>query len=107
MSALVKPMSKERLSETLAFRVTSGVYERTKDIAKKTRRELADVERALYERGLAAYERDGELFEPEEDYGTSDNAERITPHPKPSVKMETVEGRRSPRRGRKTGNDKR
>jgi hypothetical protein len=100
MSVLIAVMSKERLSETLAFRVTARVYNRTDEIAKGTRREMADVERALYERGLAAYERDGQLFEPE------DTSERAEARPGKTIRMEVEEGRRTSKPSRKTGNDK-
>jgi hypothetical protein len=54
----------ERLSETLAFRVPGRVYEVVKELAERERRKMSEVELAIFERGLAAYQRDGLLFEP-------------------------------------------
>jgi hypothetical protein len=56
---------KERLPETIAFRVSVDTYEQVAHIAEKERRDLSEVERAIFERGLAAYRRDRELFEPQ------------------------------------------
>lgn len=54
----------ERKVETLAFRVTARVYKAVKEIAEAERRRMSEVEIAIFERGLAAYQRDGLLFEP-------------------------------------------
>jgi len=61
------PVKQERLSETLAFRVTPAVYQYLNDLAAKDRRKLSEVATALLERGIAAFKRDGRLFEPEKD----------------------------------------
>jgi hypothetical protein len=60
-----KSMEKARRNETLSFRVTDKFYQRLWDIGKSERRILSEVSLALLERGLAAYERDGSLFEVE------------------------------------------
>jgi hypothetical protein len=63
----------ERLIDTIpAFRVNEDVSKVVRGIVKKDRRSISDVARALLERGVAAYQRDGELFEPE---GVSPSAE--------------------------------
>jgi hypothetical protein len=56
---------KEKLVETLSFRVSGAVYEALTSIAKSDRRKLSEVAQALLERGLIAYKRDGAIFEVE------------------------------------------
>lgn len=62
----VLSVKRERLSEMIAFRVYPSLYEVVTSLAHKERRKLSEVELALFERGVAAYQRDGLLFEPEE-----------------------------------------
>lgn len=62
----VVAVKRERLSEMIAFRVYPSLYEVVTSIAHKDRRKLSEVELALFERGVAAFKRDGLLFEPEE-----------------------------------------
>jgi hypothetical protein len=60
----------ERLTDTIpALRVGESVSRVIREIHKTDRRQIADVARALLERGVAAYLRDGQLFEPEEKNG--------------------------------------
>lgn len=54
------------LEITLAFRVTAEAYKSIEGAMKQERRIESDVCRCLLERGLAAYKRDGRLFEPPE-----------------------------------------
>ena len=58
-------MERARLSEMVAFRVYSSLYQVVTDLAKRERRKLSEIELALFERGVAAFKRDGLLFEPE------------------------------------------
>lgn len=62
----VADVKRERLSEMIAFRVYPSLYQVVISLATKERRKLSEVELALFERGVAAYQRDGLLFEPEE-----------------------------------------
>jgi hypothetical protein len=62
----VTPVKRERLSEMIAFRVYPSLYQVVTGLASKERRKLSEVELALFERGVAAFQRDGLLFEPEE-----------------------------------------
>ena len=56
---------KERLVETIpAFRVTTDAYKVIKYLEGHERRKISDVARALLDRGIAAFQRDGLLFEP-------------------------------------------
>ncbi len=55
---------KERLSETIAFRVTPKIYQFLNELGDRERRKMSEVATALLERGIAAYERDRQLFEP-------------------------------------------
>jgi hypothetical protein len=56
----------ERLTDTIpAFRVNDEVSKVVRGIVKTDRRTISDVARALLERGVAAFLRDGKLFEPE------------------------------------------
>jgi hypothetical protein len=57
-------MTKEKRIETVAFRVTNSLYSSLQELTAKERRKLSEVALALLERGLAAYQRDGQLFEP-------------------------------------------
>jgi hypothetical protein len=50
-------------SETLSFRVPDSVYDEVYQVAKLDRRKLSEVALGLLERGLAAYKRDGQIFE--------------------------------------------
>jgi hypothetical protein len=59
-------VKRERLSEMIAFRVYPSLYQVVQTLADKERRKLSEVELALFERGVAAFQRDGLLFEPEE-----------------------------------------
>lgn len=59
-------VKRERLSEMIAFRVYPSLYEVVTTLASRERRKLSEVELALFERGVAAFQRDGLLFEPEE-----------------------------------------
>ena len=58
---------KEKLIVTISFRVSDSVYRKLNQIMEKDRRKLSEVAQALLIRGMAARERDGELFEPDED----------------------------------------
>lgn len=62
----VLPVKRERLSEMIAFRVYPSLYQVVTALAAKERRKLSEVELALFERGVSAFQRDGLLFEPEE-----------------------------------------
>lgn len=53
------------LNSQVTFRLNDKLYRRIQLIAKEERRKANEVSRALLERGIAAYEKDGELFEPE------------------------------------------
>jgi hypothetical protein len=57
---------KQGLNKTLAFRVSDETYDSLELIMERERRIESDVSRELLKRGLAAYRRDGRLFEPEE-----------------------------------------
>lgn len=61
----VVSVKRERLSEMIAFRVYPTLYRVVTELATKERRKLSEVELALFERGVAAFQRDGLLFEPE------------------------------------------
>lgn len=52
-----------KLTEQLSFRVSPRLYGTIELIAKKQRRKPNEVARALLERGVAAFYRDGVLFE--------------------------------------------
>ena len=52
-----------KLRAQLTFRVAEAGYDRLQEIAEAERRKMNEIARALLERGLAAYERDGNLFE--------------------------------------------
>jgi len=55
----------DRLTDTIpAFRVNDEVSKVVRGIVKTDRRTISDVARALLERGVAAYQRDTQLFEP-------------------------------------------
>lgn len=57
----------DRLPETVpSFRVSRKIYEVVKNLKAKERRTLTETARLLLERGVAAYLRDGLLFEPDE-----------------------------------------
>ena len=58
-----------KLKAQLTFRVSEADYDRLQEIAEGERRKMNEVARALLERGLAAYHRDGKLFEPSDDGG--------------------------------------
>jgi len=62
----VADVKRERLSEMIAFRVYPSLYQVVTGLAASERRKLSEVELAIFERGVAAYQRDGLLFEPEE-----------------------------------------
>jgi len=57
--------TKERLSETIAFRVTPTIYRFLDELGTRERRKMSEIATALLERGIAAYKRDRELFEPQ------------------------------------------
>ena len=57
--------TKERKPETIAFRVTDDVYRMLNRLADQERRKVSEIVTALLARGVAAYNRDGRLFEPE------------------------------------------
>lgn len=94
--ARVRGMSEdERLIDTIpAFRVTAEVSKVVRGIVKSDRRTISDVARALLERGVAAYLRDRELFEPEDKPAEPEAPER----------PETITARRVHKIG-KEGND--
>lgn len=54
-----------KLTDQLTFRVYKKTFTKVEEIRKKERRVQNEVARALLERGIAAYERDGQLFEPD------------------------------------------
>lgn len=56
-------MSSEKLTEQMTFRVSPSLYRAIELIARKQRRKPNEVARALLERGVAAFMRDGVLFE--------------------------------------------
>ena len=56
-------MAREKLQESLSFRVTREVYDALNAIADADRRPVGDVARALLDRGLGDFRRDGKLFE--------------------------------------------
>ena len=58
---------KEKLIVTISFRVSDSVYRKLNQIMEKDRRKLSEVAQALLIRGMAARERDGQLFEPDEE----------------------------------------
>jgi hypothetical protein len=60
-----KKSSQEGLVKTVAFRVTPEDAEAIAAAMHKERRTESDVCRALLGRGIAAYRRDGQIFEPE------------------------------------------
>lgn len=55
-----------KLTEQLTYRIYKLTLDKLEKIIKKERRTQNEVARALLDRGIAAYERDGLLFEPEE-----------------------------------------
>lgn len=59
-------MPKEPLPKTLGFRVSEDAYRAIETAMREERRIESDVCRAFIERGIAAYKRDGKLFEPEQ-----------------------------------------
>jgi hypothetical protein len=67
INVLLARMSEEKLSEQLSFRVSPTLYRLIEQIAKAERRKPNEVARALLERGAAAYQRDGEIFETDEE----------------------------------------
>ena len=99
--ARVRGMSEdERLIDTIpAFRVTAEVSKVVRGIVKDDRRTISDVARALLERGVAAYLRDGKLFEPQGADGGANDPKMIT------VPRITIGDEKEVRR-KKTGNDK-
>jgi hypothetical protein len=56
----------EKLTAQITFRLSGELYEAMQEVAQKERRKPTEIARALLERGYAAYQRDGQLFEPEE-----------------------------------------
>ena len=54
------------LNKTLAFRVADADYKTIEQAMERERRTESDICRALLLRGIAAYKRDGRIFEPEE-----------------------------------------
>lgn len=58
------PHMDKKLSGQYTFRVPIELEAELERISTSERRKRADIARFLIERGLAAYERDGELFEP-------------------------------------------
>ena len=76
----------ERLTDTIpAFRVNDEVSRVVRGVVKADRRTISDVARALLERGVAAYQRDGLLFEPEAPTG-EDEA-----HPGDTISVPTID----------------
>jgi hypothetical protein len=65
----------EGLNKTVAFRVPGDAYEVIAAVMLRERRSESDVCRQLLARGIAAYKRDGLLFEPE-DNGNGNNGAR-------------------------------
>lgn len=57
---------KQGLNKTLAFRIADETHRSLELIMHRERRIESDVCRELLLRGIAAYERDGHLFEPAE-----------------------------------------
>lgn len=79
----------ERLTDTIpAFRVNDEVSKVVRGIVKADRRTISDVARALLERGVAAYLRDGKIFEPPDDGGVEGTSKPATDKPS-TIKVAT------------------
>lgn len=57
----------DTLDDQISFRLSKALHEEVRRIAAKERRKPNEVARALLERGVFAYGKDGEVFEPLED----------------------------------------
>lgn len=64
MNVFMTNMRREKLTEQLSFRVSGELYELIEEIARRERRKQNEVARALLERGVAAFQRDKQIFEP-------------------------------------------
>jgi hypothetical protein len=68
----------EKLTEQLSFRVTPTLHSQLTVIAKADRRKISEVATALLERGVAAFQRDGHLFEDKTDAVTPIEGHKMT-----------------------------
>ena len=68
----------EKLTAQITFRLSGELYEAMQDVARRERRKLTEIARALLERGYAAYQRDEQLFEPEEPEIISNVESKVT-----------------------------
>ena len=64
---MARKSAPESLNKTVAFRVVDEIYAVIAAAMHRERRKESDVCRALIARGIAAYNRDKLLFEPEEE----------------------------------------
>jgi hypothetical protein len=69
---IYKDFYMKKLPGNIQFKAEESHEKIVNEIAKRERRPVGAVARAIFERGLAAYARDGNIFEPGEV-----NAERI------------------------------
>ena len=80
-----------KLEAQITFRETKEVYDLLQKISADERRRMNEMARALLERGIAAYLRDGKLFEPET---SSNNHHKSTGKHRVSVEYAPPEKRR-------------
>lgn len=85
---------KDRKSETISFRIDQPFFNFLQELARRERRKPSEIYYALIERGAAAYRRDRQLFEPE-------NQRRVP------VAHEAQPRKRTPGEQKKTGTDNR
>lgn len=55
---------KKPMREQITVRVPDELHRKIEEIAERERRKPTEIIRALLERGVLAYDRDGHLFEP-------------------------------------------
>lgn len=99
-------MRMAELKSQVTFRVSDEVYDRLNEIAQDERRKQNEVARALLERGIAAYERDGQLFEPNgiQSNGTNTKPQGVNNQHPDTIVVRKRQGGRSSQPSRKTGN---
>lgn len=103
-SLTVMSNEKERFPETLpAFRVTREVYEVVTGVANNDRRKISDVARALLERGVAAFNRDNLLFEPEPKAEEPEEEPKKVEEPKLSVRSRPAYSPGKQKDGKRSG----
>lgn len=90
----------DRLVDTIpAFRVGQAVSDVIRKVVKEDRRTISDVARALLERGVAAYLRDGKLFEPPSSNGAQDAGQAASDKPSTiSVSTKNLGGKKGGRK---------